>query len=664
MNHTATYSPEDNKLRLYPACRLDADTYARVKAAGFKWAPKQELFVAPAWTPAREDLLIDLCGEIGDEDTSLVERAETKAERLEILSDKRRTDAQQAKAAVDAIADNIPLGQPILVGHHSEKRARKDAERIENGMRKAIRMWDLAEYWQDRAKGAIHHAKYKELPAVRHRRIKGLESDLRKVEKETAQATSLIAAWKKEPLTRQWALSVANYDHISRCFPLAEYPRELPASQYEGDMSLWSALDGGVITPEQARDIAIPCHERGNVQRARWAAHYRNRLAYERAMLAEQGGTAANKFDLQVGGQILAHGYWLTILKLNQAGGQINSVSTNNTRWPRVVPVEDIKDYKTPTEDQAKAAKKAKSLPPICNYPGDGFVGITQAQWNAKHADYKGTRVVEATEKHGAHRVRSGFFNPQGGCRSVTVYITDAKIKQPPPPTVTEHAPELPPVQHDLPTLERQTERIVKARQANEEKNAFWENLREAAKIGVQVVSTPQLFPTPKPLAARLIQEADIQPGHRLLEPSAGTGALLDAIDMGNFRWADEPGQQGESVAVEINTKLAKMLVAKWPLVRVFARDFLECNGDLGAFDRIVMNPPFDHGTDIKHIQHAATMLKPGGRLVALCANGPRQREILKPLAEESGGWWEDLPEGSFSEAGTDVNVALLVIEG
>ena len=66
---TATYCPEDNKLRLYSDARLGAETYARVKAAGFKWAPKQELFVAPMWTPDREDLLLELCGEIGDEDT-------------------------------------------------------------------------------------------------------------------------------------------------------------------------------------------------------------------------------------------------------------------------------------------------------------------------------------------------------------------------------------------------------------------------------------------------------------------------------------------------------------------------------------------------------------------------------------------------------------------
>src|SRR5437764_14776043 len=113
---TATYSPEDNKLRLYSTARLSRDLCDRVKAAGFIWAPRQELFVAPAWTPEREDLLIELCGEIGDEDTSLVDRAEERAERFEDYSDKRAHDANSAAAAVDAIAQGIPMGQPILGG--------------------------------------------------------------------------------------------------------------------------------------------------------------------------------------------------------------------------------------------------------------------------------------------------------------------------------------------------------------------------------------------------------------------------------------------------------------------------------------------------------------------------------------------------------------------
>ena len=149
---TGSYDPEDNKLRLRAFARLPPDIYARVKAAGFSWAPRQQLFVAPKWTPEREDLLLELCGgEIGDEDTSLVQRAEERAERFEGYEERRTTEALRAKEAVARIADNIPLGQPILVGHHSERHARRDAERIRSGMRKAVNLWRTAQYWSSRA---------------------------------------------------------------------------------------------------------------------------------------------------------------------------------------------------------------------------------------------------------------------------------------------------------------------------------------------------------------------------------------------------------------------------------------------------------------------------------------------------------------------------------
>jgi len=193
---TATYSPDDNKCRLYPFSRLSAGEYARVKAAGFSWAPKQELFVAPMWTPERADLLMELCGEIGDEDKSLVDRAEIRAERFEGYGERRMEDANRARSAVSAIADNIPLGQPILVGHHSERRARKDAEKIETGMRRAVDLWETSKYWTSRAAGALRAAKYKETPAVRARRIKGLEADKRKQERERGEAETLLKAWQ------------------------------------------------------------------------------------------------------------------------------------------------------------------------------------------------------------------------------------------------------------------------------------------------------------------------------------------------------------------------------------------------------------------------------------------------------------------------------------
>lgn len=73
-SYRATYSPDDNKLRLYAALRLDDETYQKIHAVGFRWAPKQELFVAPAWTPSREDVLLSLAGDIEDDDNTLFDR--------------------------------------------------------------------------------------------------------------------------------------------------------------------------------------------------------------------------------------------------------------------------------------------------------------------------------------------------------------------------------------------------------------------------------------------------------------------------------------------------------------------------------------------------------------------------------------------------------------
>ena len=177
--YTATYSAEDNKLRLYTVRRLDRETYDRVHAAGFAWAPKQELFVAPKWTPEREDLLLELAGDIDDEETPLADRAAERAERFEVYSDKRGDEAESARAYVERIAGGIPMGQPILVGHHSERHARRDAKRIENGMRAAVRLHETSAYWEHRATRVTRHAAYKADPGLRARRIKVLEAEER-----------------------------------------------------------------------------------------------------------------------------------------------------------------------------------------------------------------------------------------------------------------------------------------------------------------------------------------------------------------------------------------------------------------------------------------------------------------------------------------------------
>lgn len=66
------------------------------------------------------------------------EKQEARRERLERAADKARAESQQRFGIADRIGSFIPLGQPILVGHHSERRHRRDLEKIDNNMRKGL----------------------------------------------------------------------------------------------------------------------------------------------------------------------------------------------------------------------------------------------------------------------------------------------------------------------------------------------------------------------------------------------------------------------------------------------------------------------------------------------------------------------------------------------
>ena len=66
------------------------------------------------------------------------ERREARIARLYARSDAKQSEADGRLASARRIADVIPMGQPILVGHHSERHHRRDIARIDQNMRKGI----------------------------------------------------------------------------------------------------------------------------------------------------------------------------------------------------------------------------------------------------------------------------------------------------------------------------------------------------------------------------------------------------------------------------------------------------------------------------------------------------------------------------------------------
>ena len=150
-----------------------------------------------------------------------------------------------------------------------------------------------------------------------------------------------------------------------------------------------------------------------------------------------------------------------------------------------------------------------------------------------------------------------------------------------------------------------------------------------------------QYYPTPDWLAAEAVRLADIAEHHTVLEPSAGQGAIARQVPSANL------------TCVEVSDLHCRILRELG--VTVDQADFLKWRG--GLFDRVIMNPPFDGGRWLAHIEHAADMVDLEGKLVAILPAGAKKREVLP-------GWklsWSQEYDNAFP--GASVSVVLLLAE-
>lgn len=174
-----------------------------------------------------------------------------------------------------------------------------------------------------------------------------------------------------------------------------------------------------------------------------------------------------------------------------------------------------------------------------------------------------------------------------------------------------------------------------------------------------------QFYPTQPEVVRVLLKDLHLSEGAKVLEPSAGQGAIaLAAAEMG-----------ANVYAIEIDPKhidVMKGAASRMPVkgsLRVKQTNFLAINAT-PSFDFVMMNPPF-YGTHyMDHVKHAFEFLAPGGMLRAILpasaeVNESRKHNAFRKWAWENNdlGWagpFRDLPAESFKASGTMINTVIL----
>jgi predicted RNA methylase len=187
-------------------------------------------------------------------------------------------------------------------------------------------------------------------------------------------------------------------------------------------------------------------------------------------------------------------------------------------------------------------------------------------------------------------------------------------------------------------------------------------NLKQENEIKTNIGVIPGFYPTPRPLAARMVKTAGLLSGRyedpKVLEPSAGSGNIAEEIRAAGV----------EPLCIEINWTLAEALRKK--NFDTVCNDFMEWGKEAGegrTFDVVLMNPPFENMQDIDHVYKAYSLLNPGGVIVAIMSAGTEYRSNKK--TREFREWLSDigsierLPPGSFKESRTNVDAVYVVID-
>ena len=139
------------------------------------------------------------------------ERRENRIERYQELAEKHEINSDNLSERARKMADCIPFGQPILVGHYSEGRDRRFRDKIHNTFGKSIEEQNTADYYKQKAASAAsNHAIFSDDPEAvvkLKEKIAGLEK-LQEIMKAANKIISRKAGTKEEKITELEALKI------------------------------------------------------------------------------------------------------------------------------------------------------------------------------------------------------------------------------------------------------------------------------------------------------------------------------------------------------------------------------------------------------------------------------------------------------------------------
>ena len=124
------------------------------------------------------------------------EKQESRLDYLKGKAEQKKDEAHQILDRARKMGEAIPFGQPILIGHHSEKRDRNYRDKIDNKYRKGFETLETAKYYECRVKSAeLNHAIRTEDPeAVRKlkEKLQGIEKQIEEIKEHNKKCKGVI----------------------------------------------------------------------------------------------------------------------------------------------------------------------------------------------------------------------------------------------------------------------------------------------------------------------------------------------------------------------------------------------------------------------------------------------------------------------------------------